>query len=221
MKNYTLNTEEKKNFIINYEILEDSINVFYADGHNKHLPKTEEQIAMLDYTLENQVRRSSKYESNLCAKIASHLKVFLGSSLFLMLITLILLNQGMITSLLTIDFLGGLLIGYETDMIRRYRAILKDISKNKKFLENRDELLKVIDNNPMVLTNTTKKTQELIQERISSEDALSRETITLNILDQISPEDMDIILANMQDIESTGHVSFESDEKPYTISPKK
>ena len=58
MKDYSLNEEERKNFILNYTKEEETITVNFADGSNYTIPNTENNEDKLEGKMIEQVANS-------------------------------------------------------------------------------------------------------------------------------------------------------------------
>ena len=60
MKDYSLNEEERKNFILNYTKEEETITVNFADGSNYTIPNTENNEDKLEGKMIEQVANSKE-----------------------------------------------------------------------------------------------------------------------------------------------------------------
>ena len=60
MKDYSLNEEERKNFILNYTKEEETITVNFADGSNYTIPNTESNENKLEGKMIEQVANSKE-----------------------------------------------------------------------------------------------------------------------------------------------------------------
>jgi len=147
MKDYSL--KRQKNFIINYNIQDDFIIINYADKsrkitiynstkEKKILETMKEQITNTNY--ERKIKNKLDYEKNK-NMISSIFSILIGTSL---LLTNISFSIGaIIYSVLLVNVLTYISSKLKTI---RLKNILKDINKNKLFIENERLLNTKLDN---------------------------------------------------------------------------
>ena len=167
MKDYTLNKEDKRTFILNYEIKDNKIIVNFASGKKYEVPYTEENEKIILTLMEEQVLNSKR---NL-GKFKNASKVFFA----IPVISLCFFILGYDTSVaelskyfftccyvcsITLSLCGAFY----------YRGLAKDIQKNLLFL-NYEDLF---------------KSKEKTDDDVLTEEETVRETITLNDIDKMS-----------------------------------
>lgn len=218
MKDYSITKEESKTFIVDVEETYDKIIVYYADGHTQMREKTREEFDKVMSILKCQINHSDRKVKEINNHMASNIKLLLYTiSLFLLLLC-ILGNYG----LSGIPFLLTPLVIYSCCSLKNDRNILSDIRKHKTFLEHQTEILNAIKEHQVVLTNTTLKTQEIVKnEELNPTEFLEDEPINLINLEEISESDLNLILENIEDLNSLGYVTPEREDKVMRFRPNK
>lgn len=160
MKNYTLNREDSKKFIRYYTEYYSTLKIYYGSGKSYPIPHTEEnekkvleqmrqQVLQSDDYIKEHEKRFSKAKTRLLVTVAVNL---LPSACLLTGIALV--------PSLTIIIMGAitLCMGRRVLMMIDSQAKIRDIKKNKMFLENEEKLNKRIQVNQNILTGMNKKT---------------------------------------------------------------
>lgn len=172
MKDYTLNKEDERTFILNYEVKDNKIIVNFASGKKYEVPYTVEDEKTILTLMREQVNNTEKFEK----KAKKELKVTAGWLIFSIVniafdATILLTGS---STAPTLQVIGGSLFilsgTLETCALVDIKAKLKDLKKNKLFLDNED------------LFEYKEKTNTDV---LNKEESV-RETITLNDIDKIS-----------------------------------
>lgn len=220
MKNYALNKKDSEHFITEFEVLDDRIIVFFADGHNEIRQKSKEEVTRILKVLENQIKHSSKKKNQLYNHITSTIKAAFYLIVLSVLSTCCLNYYGYSASALFLIPASTLIIS--SIMVYKDTTILRDIDKHKTFLENKQKILDNIKSNPTVLMNTTALTQGVVERQMNNPtEYLEDEPINLQNIEQIPKTDIDLILENAECLEQLGYVSPEGEDKIQRFRPKK
>ena len=175
MKDYSLNEEERKSFVLNYDKLsESSISVNFADGKIYFIPNTESNENKLESKMIEQA-------SNCDGKISKlHRSNAINALLILTVITLISvgifssnINGATIVSKLIMTLFASSIVNIPmfTNIIIN-NNLLRDIKKNKFFVEHQEVINRGL-NNTNVLANSDVKVKQ-------TDDS---KTITINDID--------------------------------------
>lgn len=207
MKDYSLNDDERKNFVLNYDKLsESSISVNFADGKIYFIPNTESNENKLESKMIEQV-------SNCDGKISKlHRSNAINTLLIMPFITLISIgifssniNGVTIVSKLFMTLFASLIanIPIFTKVIKN-NILLNDIKKNKFFVENQEVINRGL-NNTNVLDNSEIKVKQ-------TEDS---KAITINDIDyNYSFNDLKTIVDNANIEEHFEFDTFPEEERP-------
>ena len=215
MKDYSLDYESSKTFILNYNIENNQIIVNLASGEKYIIPFSIDNEKRLLERMKNQVKDSSDYEYKQEKRFSSAWKWAIWSSLMLVFNSIILATG--ISALPVVNgicaFDSSLRIYSMVDSKRK----LRDIKKNRTFINNENLLSDNTKINQNVLSNVSTKTQELV-----TSTPEQKPIFTLNSIDKIGYEDLKKILENIQREEEFGFDYSESqDEKPMILSKKR
>lgn len=211
MKDYSLSKEKAKFFVLNYEIKDDLIIVYFASNETYDLPYTRCNEKILLEQMKEQVLNVSHYQE----EQTKHYKDTLYWSIFSIIISILglvmtLYTQGTIMllwALLTgICFGGGIVNIYK--MVHSKR-ILSDIKKNQFIVEYGKQLNQYIRKNEYKILNTKKKTKEKIASVLPQEPVF-----TLHTADKFQLTELKKILTNIQNEEQTK--TEKTREKQYT-----
>ena len=208
MKDYTLDKKEKENFILNYEIFNKSseIIVHFATGEDYIIPYTKENEKKLLDKMREQIKESGAFEEAAITKIESFkelkLPLIILGTLFFPAIALISSQLHVPTALWII--IGGWVtagVSILTNMSIKVKALknkLKDLAKNKKFLENEREITEALEEEKdRVHQNTLSNVSLKADKQISSAVSRNRPAIDINTVDSIKESDLDQILDNI------------------------
>ena len=172
MKGYTLNKEDERTFILNYEVKDNKIIVNFASGKKYEVPYTEEDEKIILTLMKEQVNNTEKFEKTAKKKLKVTTGWIIYSIVNIVFDATILLT-GSSTAPAVQVICGSLLIlsgTLETYALVDIKTKLKDLKKNKLFL-NYEDLF---------------KSKEKTDDDILTEEEIVRETITLNDIDKMS-----------------------------------
>lgn len=207
MKDYSLNEEERKSFVLNYDKLsESSISVNFADGKIYFIPNTESNENKLESKMIEQA-------SNCDGKISKlHGSNAINTLLILTVITLISvgifssnINGATIVSKLIMTLFASSIVNIPmfTNIIIN-NNLLRDIKKNKFFVEHQEVINRGL-NNTNVLANSDVKVKQ----------ADDSKTITINDIDyNYSFNDLKTIVDNANKEEYFEFDTFSEEERP-------
>jgi len=195
MKDYTLNFNELKMFILNYEIKNDEIIINYAD----------ELKSIIPYSLENEEKILKKMKEQVINAVASKNKIkskintsYNLSILYLLLIVfnLLILNEGISESI----SLSVILTIYSSIMaIVNITSLItnsikkKDIDKHFEFLNHEDNINQYIKENKDILVNVNNKTKEILKPIIKE-----KHKVNLNDIDKVDYNDLTKIINDIK-----------------------
>ena len=172
MKDYTLNKEDERAFILNYEVKDNKIIVNFASGKKYEVPYTEEDEKIILTLMKEQVNNTEKFEK--AAK--KNLKLFKGWVIFsianIVFVATILLTGSSTAPVVqvicgSLFILSGIL---KSCVLVDIKTKLKDLKKNQLFLDNEDFF----------------KSKEKTNTDALNKEETVRETITLNDIDKMS-----------------------------------
>ena len=172
MKDYTLNKEDERTFILNYEVKDNKIIVNFASGKKYEVPYTEEDEKIILTLMKEQVNNTEKFEKTAKKKLKVTTGWIIYSIVNIVFDATILLT-GSSTAPAVQVICGSLLIlsgTLETYALVDIKTKLKDLKKNKLFL-NYEDLF---------------KSKEKTDDDVLTEEEIVRETITLNDIDKMS-----------------------------------
>ena len=207
MKDYSLNKEERKSFVLNYDKLsESSISVNFADGKIYFIPNTESNENKLESKMIEQA-------SNCYGKISKlHRSNSINALLILTVIILISvgifssnINGATIVSKLIMTLFASSIVNIPmfTNIIIN-NNLLRDIKKNKFFVEHQEVINRGL-NNTNVLANSDVKVKQ-------TDDS---KTITINDIDyNYSFNDLKTIVDNANKEEYFEFDTFPEEERP-------
>lgn len=192
MKDYSVSLEEQKDFILGFDVDgKGKIIVNFANGLKWPLPYNEANINLILNKMREQVVETDKF-----TEIKEHQKVkFATYTILSFVASAMFASFGLfVFSGLAVDIVSYVIAGVLAGMggCNFYRttnisAVLKDLTKNKWFLDAEEELNKSIRKEENALINVSKYTQDVIQDM---------------------PEDMKVF-----DINSFNHVPFKDLEQ--------
>jgi len=194
MKNYELDIENSKRFILNYEIVNEEIIINLGTGEKYPIPYTIENEKRILEKMKKQVENCKRLEYAKKQHIKAKRNTVIVSSV-IMLFNIISMAYG-INIIPTMANIISLLIcasatSYFGIKLSDVKETLDDIEKNKIFIINEIELNTNVKNNSNCLSNTTEKTKEIIAKN-------KEKNITVNTIDQIPYEDLKKILDNIR-----------------------
>ena len=161
MKDYSLNEEERKNFILNYTKEEETITVNFADGSNYTIPNTENNEDKLEGKMIEQVANSKERKHKAIRSTGIAIVI-------IFLFTAASLNGaywlGNMPQINEIALGLGIAAVVNIPMfakIIKNNSLLRDIEKNKFFVKNQEVINRGL-NNTNVLVNSNVPEKEII-----------------------------------------------------------
>ena len=140
MKDYSVNEEERKDFVLGFEETEDELYVNFAGEKEPWpLPNEEKNRQKLLDKMHDQVQNSGKFERNNILNKYVYMISTITCMLLAIFSSLITLKSFNVFNISLISFLGAFsvasFVGYT-----RVNYALKDLRKNKGFIEMEEEL---------------------------------------------------------------------------------
>jgi len=214
MKDYELDKKKKGLFILNYEIKGDKIVVHYANGDSVSIDKTEENIKILDKSMREQVNLSDNFYKK-CEKSLSLYSIasVLAGIASILSIGVFYFNP----SAFSLFHQIALGLGIGVTLASGGAAVInlnkiKDVIKNKEFLEIENKLNEKVKENENMLYNTHRVTKNIVSKSYDREIVF-----TINNIDKVPFSDLDRIMSN---IEREEKFNFEYPEKEEPVKKK-
>ena len=200
MKNYSMNEDEKKLFILDYEIAGGKIIIRFANNTKSIVPYTSDNEKRVLMTMENQAKNSDHFMNK--QKIRKSVNIGTFSIALLYLILSISSGVGVLTLMGFISIiLPSFVALLSTDNVIDSSLKIEDVRKSILFLKNKESLNTKINSNENVLINT-KLNENDIKDEFSH--------VTINTIRNAKYKDLQQILEN---IERNGHFQFDYDTK--------
>lgn len=207
MKDYSMNCNEREDFILGYNIDEkhDTIIVNFANGEKWVVPYNEKNEKIILDKMEEQVLNSDNfYKRNTCEQknFAILLKILLpifGIVTVCMIVGSIL-NVSFEAGLYVLEGLLGVVTMFSSVIYLKTNYILNDLIINRKFIKIEKELndnVKKIDQN--VLVNTSKKTRNII-----NNTPQDKPVFNINSFNYVPYSDIEQIMLNIERNERFG-----------------
>ncbi len=194
MKDYSLNPEERKQFITSYRIKNNEIIVKLASGENYVIPYNEQNEKKVLSRMEKQAENTTDIKNKL-SKSNGKSRVFLlwSAALFTFLfLPAILLGQASVITYLGVSVTLLNIVLYSYDLIFN-KLKQRDIAKQKYFLEHRQELNDNVNNNKNMLLGLSKKAKKQIEQA-----PVERPVFDINTIDSYSLRDLKTLRDNIQ-----------------------
>lgn len=202
MKNYALNFEDSRSFILNYKVEENEIKVNFASGEKYIVPYSMENERRILEKMKNQILFSEEFEKKQQKRFSSSLKWSLWDVAMISLIAVIMsngiANYSPIINVIIMCF-------YTIDIFFRIYSMIdsnvkyKDIQKNKMFLKNEELINSKVRSNQNILCNTKIETRNLI-----TSTPEEKPVFNLNNIDKIDSNELEYILYNIKRDERFG-----------------
>lgn len=188
MKDYTLDADKAKLFIKNYEVLEDNIIIHFATGETFTIPYTEANEQKLNTKMESQILEVEEYEKKVKNNITAE-KFWIIVSLLagITMLAIGYFNNAAIISYIFSSLMGSFTLISGIKLIHN-KSIIKDIEKNKYYIDNQELINKGIQNTN-VLANIPNKTRSIIE---------SEPAITINTVDKMSYEGLKKVVTSTE-----------------------
>ena len=219
MKDYSLNYEDSKTFILNYKIEDNQIIVNLACKKECIIPYSLVNEKELLKLMKEQVLDSKAFKSKQEKRFSVSWKYAIWSGVMLVF-NAVMLATGSSSLPIAHGLCAGCFVFDAT--YRVYSMIdskkkIKDVNKNIMFLNNEELLNRKVKSNQNILSNTNTKIKELVAS--TPEDA---QVFSLNTIDKIKYEDLKTIIENIKRDEQFGfEYSSTEEEKPIVLTKKK
>ena len=218
MKNYSLNYEDSKTFILNYKIEDNQIIVNLASGEEYVIPYSLENEKNLLNRMKEQVLNSVEFECEQKRRFSAAWKWTIFSSAMLALNAVSLATGNSLTPIVSIICSGWFVIDITYNIYRMIdsKKKIEDVNKNRMFLKNKELLNERVKSNQNILSNTNTKTKELVASTPKDEQVFS-----LNTMDKIKYQELKTILENIKRDEQFGfEYSSTPEKKPMELTKK-
>lgn len=202
MKDYSLNDEERKSFVLNYSKEEETITANFADGSSYTVPNTENNENKIEGKMIEQVVSSKGKEKNLVNSNTANILLICVVTITSIVGVLSIKN---IPTIKAIAFAIGAATTLNMPMLiklAKNNSILKDIQKNRYFVNNQEVINRGITNTNVLANSNTKE-----------------EVITINDIDySYSYDELKQIVENTERQEQFDFDTFSKEEvsKPKT-----
>ena len=157
MKDYSLNDEERKNFVLNYTKEEETITANFADGSSYTVPNTENNENKIEGKMIEQVVSSKGKEKKLVNSNTANILLICVVTIASIVGVLSIKN---IPTIKAIAFAIGAATTLNMPMLiklAKYNSILKDIQKNRYFVNNQEVINRGITNTNVLANSNTKE----------------------------------------------------------------
>lgn len=157
MKDYSLNDEERKNFVLNYTKEEETITANFADGSSYTVPNTENNENKIEGKMIEQVVSSKGKEKKLVNSNTANILLICVVTITSIVGVLSIKN---IPTIKAIAFAIGAATTLNMPMLiklAKNNSILKDIQKNRYFVNNQEVINRGITNTNVLANSNTKE----------------------------------------------------------------
>ena len=217
MKDYSVNEEERKDFVLGFEETEDELYVNFAGEKEPWpLPNEEKNRQKLLDKMHDQVQNSGKFERNNILNKYVYMISTITCMLLAIFSSLITLKSFNVFNISLISFLGAFSVASFVGYIKA-NSKLKDLRKNKAFIEMEEELNSNIRKDNNTLANVSSKTKGVIEEAPEG-----RPVFDINSFNNVSFKDLEQMKANIDRNKRFGFVYDEnaSHEEDYSEEEK-
>lgn len=157
MKDYSLNDEERKSFVLNYSKEEETITANFADGSSYTVPNTENNENKIEGKMIEQVVSSKEKEKKLVNSNTANILLICVVTIASIVGVLSIKN---IPTIKAIAFAIGAATTLNMPMLiklAKNNSILKDIQKNRYFVNNQEVINRGITNTNVLANSNTKE----------------------------------------------------------------
>lgn len=219
MKDYSLNYDDSKTFILNYKIEYNRIIVNLASGEEYIISYLSENEKKLLEKMKEQVLDSDLFKSKQEKRFSLAWKLAIWNGTMLVFNTVLLATRSS-----SLPIVNGICAGWFVfDTIYRVYSMvdskkkIKDVNKNRMFLNNEELLNEKIKLNQNILSNTNTKIKELV-----ASTPKDTQVFSLNTMDKIKYQELKTILENIKRDEQFGfEYSSAEEEKTMVLTKKK
>lgn len=194
MKDYSIDSEESKMFILNYGIKNENIIVKRAEGENFIIPYSTENENKIIERMKEQINDTAAFEGLQKDEINKKSVWFFISAVILMGGGFSFFTPGAEVLNWIMTVVGFLGMTYSAIDIAQRKIKLKDLKKFQLFLANQELINERINNNENMLVGVREKTKELVRRK---NDIGVKETLKLKDIDNVTYDDIEKILDNI------------------------
>ena len=204
MKDYLLNEKSGKTYVLNYELIEDSILIHFADGNDEVIPYTKENERKLLNKMKQQLKC---YDEEVINQKSNNRKFNIGfsSAMIVAIVLMIILNWNVFICNLGIQIGAILSIGLSgiygllsSVSLYNYNELKKDFEKNEIFIQKQSELNEKLKKDNILLNVTFKTIDEIEKSEMQMANYNKDQILDLNAIDKISLKDLKTILENIK-----------------------
>ena len=200
MKDYSLNTDEQKKYILSYKIEDGKIIVKLASREIYTIPYTEENEQSVISKMESQARKAEVKPLDIVNRALSITQPLLTPIAVVIFIN----NGGWFSAMLLGIFASEAILYPAWNIINVMKQ--RDIKKLNYFLDHQQELNDSVENNEKMLLNVSKKTVS----KIKAQQNEGKKPFNINNIDNYSLKDLRTLKENFERIPSFGFRENES-----------
>lgn len=196
MRDYSIDKDEAKEFILNYLIMGDKLLVYYANGNVEDIDYSVQAEKEVLERMKAQVLNSKRFSENLNFKFDVFFKLLVNEIMLLILfaVTAFNINMTVIPAVLSI-IVFATIIGLTVYKMVDYQNLRNDIRKNNLFLDNEDNLNPVIRYTPEVIRGLDERLKAKVLD--SDSDNFS---FTFNTVDRMEYKELDQVYKHVEDV---------------------
>lgn len=196
MRDYSIDKDEAKEFILNYLIMGDKLLVYYANGNVEDIDYSVQAEKEVLERMKAQVLNSKRFSENLNFKFDVFFKLLVNEIMLLILfaVTAFNINMTVIPAVLSI-IVFATIIGLTVYKMVDYQNLRNDIRKNNLFLDNEDNLNPVIRYTPEVIRGLDERLKAKVLD--SDSDNFS---FTFNTVGRMEYKELDQVYKHVEDV---------------------
>ena len=213
MKDYSiLNNDVNYKFILSYKVIDvnpeiKKIQIKFANGRKSYIKYTEENENKILEKMEKQVNESDKlYRELKNDKIPFSKFYFIIFSMATLLFAVNAFEENLLYLLYYVCPVSSVLAIGTGIKYKKYKSIMHDIEKNKKFLHNID-LFKDTKVNENIIPMTNSNAHEMLLSKM-----VSKEDVNINDIDKMKKNELDTLIQNIK-IEKELDFNYEKPKK--------
>ncbi len=215
MKDYTFELQDKKTFILYYEIKDNDMILHLADGNTYTVPYTKDNEKRVLSKMEMQVVHTRIFKEDRRERNSKSGKRMLFYLFMILVNILLLINGAGIFSAIAIGCFALAEICAVLTFIKSSNE-LNDAYKNTEFLEKKEELNEALKTNKNMLNNVKKETKDYVSSIINNNEELD-----INKIDEIPYDQLIIMLGNLKNAKTFNFdFSVDEEEKPAVLTKK-
>lgn len=208
MKDYSMNLEERKDFILRYDLTSDGmIKIIFAKGKPWYVPYNEENEKKLLEKMKKQLEKANTIKEKIVSKLLP--VAIVSAGLFAATIILVInlagsYNTYVVAGISSLPMAASLITGF---FAIKNKIKLNDLEKNVRFLEMEKKLNDNVRSKKNILVNVSNKTKKAIKDL--PED---KPVFNVNNFNYVSFNDLKLIIENVERNEKFGFVYDESQQ---------